>query len=305
MQPQDSIVECVPNFSEGRSEKTVDELVEVIRSASHARVLDREMDVNHHRAVITFAGSVEDVEESAFAAVARARDLIDLRNHKGEHPRMGATDVLPFIPVRNVTMAECVQLARRVGERIGTSLGIPVFLYEEAASRPERKNLADVRQGQFEGLRELIGTDPTRDPDFGPRRIHPSAGAIAVGARFFLIAYNINLRTRDVALAKRIAKCIREKDGGFPCVKAMGFFLEDRGLAQVSMNLTNYRVTPILKVFEEVERLASDAHVEVVESELIGLAPREALPRETLERIRLGLFDPTRQILEELLDQEA
>jgi glutamate formiminotransferase len=242
------------------------------------------------------------VERAAFAAVQAARERIDLRNHRGEHPRMGATDVLPLVPVQDLSMQDCVDAARRLGRRIGEELQIPVFLYEEAATRPERRNLAFVRQGQFEGLAELIGKDPERDPDFGPRHIHPTAGATAVGARFFLIAYNINLKSDDVQLAKRIAKAIRERDGGFPCVKAMGFFLADRKVAQVSMNLTNFRVTPIVKVYEEVERLAAEQGIEVLESELVGLAPREALPDATVARIRLTGFDPRQQVLEQLLE---
>jgi glutamate formiminotransferase len=223
---------------------------------------------------------------------------IDLREHTGEHPRMGATDVVPFVPVAGATMERCVQLARRCGQRLGDELGIPVFLYEQAATRPERRNLADVRKGQFEKLRELIGTDPARDPDFGPRAIHPTAGATAVGARKFLIAYNVNLRTADVELAKAIAKAIREKDGGFKCVKAMGFELEDRRLAQVSMNLTDFETTPILTVYEEVERRAKSAGVEVEESELVGLAPAAALPDAVARRVKLRDFDPRQQIVE-------
>ena len=259
------------------------------------------MDANHHRAVLTFAGTIPAVEQAAFAAVARAKSLIDLTKHKGEHPRMGATDVLPFVPVRGTTMEACVALARRVGRRIGTELEIPVFFYEEAATRPERRNLADVRNGEFEGLRDLIGKDPARHPDFGPPRIHPTAGAIAVGARSFLVAYNVNLASEDLKLAKSIAKQIRERDGGMKCVKALGFFLEDRKLAQVSMNLTNFQVTSIAKAYGEIERLAKAAGVEVLESELVGLAPRAALPDGLAEKVKLARFDPKKQVLEELL----
>ena len=301
MNSDQQIVECVPNFSEGRRPEVIAEIVAAIQDAANVRVLDHELDADHHRAVVTFAGNLKDVSASAFAGVAKAKELIDLREHKGEHPRMGATDVLPFVPVSGVSMEECVGAATAVARQIGEKLEIPTYLYEEAATRPERKNLAKVRKGQFEGLSELIGTDPDRDPDFGPRRIHPTAGATAVGARFFLIAYNINLDSNDIELAKRIGKTIRERDGGFPCVKAMGFEVDGRG--QVSMNLTNYRITPILTVFEEVERLANEAGVKVLESELIGLAPREALPPQTVERIQLAGFDPSKQILEELLEQ--
>lgn len=295
------IVECVPNFSEGRDRAKVDAIVAAARAAGAVKVLDLELDANHHRSVLTLAGTLEAVERAAFAAVAAARERIDLNVHKGEHPRMGATDVLPFVPVRGTTMEACVALARRVGRRIGEELAIPVFFYEEAATRPERRNLADVRAGEFEGLRDAIGRDPARAPDFGPPKIHPTAGAIAVGARFFLVAYNVNLASDDVKLAKSIAKQIRERDGGLKCVKALGFFLEDKRLAQVSMNLTNYQVTSIEKVFGEIERLARAAGVEVKESELVGLAPRAALPPETAAKVKLAGFDPKKQILEELV----
>jgi glutamate formiminotransferase len=295
------IVECVPNFSEGRRPEVVDAVVAAIEKAGGVRVLDREMDVNHNRAVVTFAGTIPEVEQAAFAGVAAARERIDLNHHQGEHPRMGATDVLPFVPVRGTTMEACIALARRVGRRVGNELEIPVFFYEEAATRPERRDLAKVREGQFEGLREAIGKDPARHPDFGPPRIHPTAGAIAIGARFFLVAYNVNLKSDDVKLAKSIAKQIRERDGGLKCVKALGFFLEDKKLAQVSMNLTNYTVTPIEKVYGEIERLAKAAGVEIQESELIGLAPRAAMSDDVARRVKLAGFDPKKQVLEELL----
>jgi glutamate formiminotransferase len=301
MDPVREIVECVPNFSEGKRRDVVDAIVAAARAAAPVKVLDLELDANHHRSVLTFAGTVREVEQAAFAAVAAARERIDLNVHKGEHPRMGATDVLPFVPVRGTTMEACVALARRVGRRIGEELQIPVFFYEEAATRPERRNLADVRSGEFEGLRDLIGKDPARAPDFGPPRIHPTAGAVAVGARFFLVAYNVNLETQDVKLAKSIAKQIRERDGGLKCVKALGFFLDDKKLAQVSMNLTNYQVTSIERVYAEIEKLARAAGVAIKESELIGLAPRAALPPELAPRVKLAGFDPKKQILEELV----
>jgi glutamate formiminotransferase len=301
MDPVREIVECVPNFSEGRRREVVDAIVAAARAAAPVKVLDLELDANHHRSVLTFAGTIAEVEQAAFAAVAAARERIDLNVHKGEHPRMGATDVLPFVPVRGTTMEACVALARRVGRRIGEELEIPVFFYEEAATRPERRNLAEVRSGEFEGLREAIGRDPARAPDFGPPRIHPTAGAIAVGARFFLVAYNVNLETQDVKLAKSIAKQIRERDGGLKCVKALGFFLDDKKVAQVSMNLTNYQVTSIERVYTEIEKLARAAGVAIRESELVGLAPRAALPAETAQRVKLTGFDPKKQILEELV----
>jgi glutamate formiminotransferase len=295
------IVECVPNFSEGRRRDVADAIVAAALAAGAVKLLDLELDANHHRSVLTFAGTIREVEQAAFAAVAAAKERIDLTVHKGEHPRMGATDVLPFVPVRGTTMEACVALARRVGRRIGEELAIPVFFYEEAATRPERRNLADVRAGEFEGLRDAIGRDPARAPDFGPPRIHPTAGAVAVGARFFLVAYNVNLATQDVKLAKSIAKQIRERDGGLKCVKALGFFLEDRKLAQVSMNLTNYQATSVERVYAEIEGLARAAGVGILESELVGLAPRAALPDGVPARVKLAGFDPKKQILEELL----
>jgi glutamate formiminotransferase len=296
-----AIIESVPNFSEGRRPEVVEALAREMTAVRGVRLLDQEMDHDHNRSVITLVGDRDPIAEAAFRGVRKARELIDLNQHQGEHPRMGACDVLPFVPVSGVTMEDCVAIARAAGKRIGDELQIPVFFYEAAATRPERKNLADVRKGQFEGLRDLIGTDPERDPDCGPRKIHPTAGAIAVGARFFLIAYNVNLESDDLALAKNIAKRIREKDGGFPHVKALGFMLKERGLAQVSMNLTNHQVTPILTVFREIKKLAGERGVRVLESELVGLAPRAALDKTTLAEIQLAQFDSRKQIIEELL----
>ncbi|MGQ0554035.1 MAG: glutamate formimidoyltransferase [Planctomycetota bacterium] len=299
-------IECVPNFSEGRRTEVVDEIVAAMVAVRGVKLLDRTSDASHNRSVVTLVGSGEDLVEAAVRGAAVAARRIDLREHSGEHPRMGATDVIPFVPVANTSLARCVELARQCGQRLGAELGLPVFLYEAAATRPERKNLADVRKGQFEKLRELIGTDPARAPDFGPQRIHPSAGCTAVGARKFLIAYNVNLDTPDVELAKRIAKSIREKDGGFPAVKAMGFDVTGvagtaaagRPLAQVSMNLVDFETTPILTVFEAIERQAREAGVSILESELIGLAPAAALPAAVAQRVRLRGFDPATQIVE-------
>lgn len=297
--------ELVPNFSEGRRPGVVDAIAGAMAAVSGVWLLDREMDADHNRCVVTLAGEGAALVEAALAGAREALGRIDLNTHRGEHPRMGAMDVCPFVPLAGSTMAEAVALARAAGERLGRELGLPVFLYEEAATRPERRNLADVRKGQFEGLRELIGVDPARTPDFGPAAIHPTAGAVAVGARFFLVAYNINLETREVKLAKAIAKAVREKDGGLPCVKAMGFFLEDQGLAQVSMNLTNYRSTSIARVFEAVEAAAGRAGVAVRESELVGLVPAEALDAETAARVRLARFNADEQILERRLERAA
>ena len=277
------LLECVPNFSEGRRPEVVDAIAAEITGVPGVRLLGREMDADHNRAVLTFVGAPDAVQEAAFRAVRKAAALIDLREHKGAHPRMGATDVVPFVPLGECTMADAVAAANAVGDRIGRELAIPVFLYAEAARRPERIKLADVRKGEFEGLRDAIGRDAERAPDFGPAAIHASAGATAVGARFFLIAYNVNLAAHDVALAKRIAKEIREKDGGLPGVQAMGFDLADRSLAQVSMNLLDYRKTSPGRVFDEVRTRAEAAGVKVLESEMIGLLPQDAVVRSFVD----------------------
>jgi glutamate formiminotransferase len=295
--PTPSLVECVPNFSEGRRPDVVDAIC-AAAAVPGVHLLDRTSDASHNRSVITLVGSGEDLVEAAVRMARVAMERIDLREHTGEHPRMGATDVVPFVPVAGVTMARCVELAKLCGRRFGDELKIPVFLYEAAASRPERKNLATVREGQFEGLCEKIGSDPDRVPDFGPAQIHPTAGATAVGARKFLIAYNVNLASNDVKLAKSIAKSIREKDGGFKCVKAMGFHLADRDLAQVSMNMTDYETTSLLTVYEAISKQAGAAGVQTLESELVGLAPAAALPGDVAARIKLRDFDPGKQIIE-------
>jgi glutamate formiminotransferase len=293
------LIECVPNFSEGRRPEVVAAIVAAIEGVPGARVIDRSMDASHNRAVLTFVAGPEAVAEAAFRAIAKACELIDLRVHEGEHPRIGATDVVPFVPLEGATMARCVELAHALGARVARELAIPVYFYESAARKPERRNLPDVRNIGFEKLRDAIGTDPARAPDEGPARVHESAGATVIGARSFLIAYNINLATEDVKLAKDIAKKIRERDGGLPGIKAMGFFLDDLKLAQVSMNVCDFQRTGLLRVYEEVERLASLAGVDIRESELVGLAPRAALPGGVAERIRLARFDPRAQIVEE------
>jgi glutamate formiminotransferase/formiminotetrahydrofolate cyclodeaminase len=280
-------VECVPNFSEGRRPEVVEAIADEARAVEGVSVLGCESDADHNRSVLTLAGEAEPVLEAAFRCAAKATALLDLRRHNGAHPRMGATDVIPFVPLGDTTMAECVALAERLGERIGKELAIPVFLYAEAARRTERRRLADVREGQFEGLREAIGRDPARAPDFGPAAIHPSAGAVAVGARFFLIAYNVNLASRDVALAKKIARSLRESDGGLPGVQAAGFDLADQGKVQVSMNLLDYRQTGMRKVFLKVRSKAKKGGAEVAESEIVGLVPRGAVHQIVAEGLRL------------------
>ena len=296
-----SLVECVPNFSEGRRPEVVDRIVAALLSAPGVRVIDRSMDAGHNRAVVTFVGSDSDVGEAAFRAIDAARREIDLRTHSGEHPRIGATDVVPFVPVADVTIERCVEIAHALGERVARELAIPVYFYEAAALRPTRKNLPDVRNIGFEKLRDAVATDPERMPDRGPARLHPSAGATVIGARPFLIAFNVNLKSPDLAAAKEIAKKIREKDGGLPGIKAMGFFLEELNCAQVSMNVCDYARTGLQRVFEEIEGLAAARGLEILESELVGLAPRAALGQDVAQRIRLRGFDPRRQIVEELI----
>jgi glutamate formiminotransferase / 5-formyltetrahydrofolate cyclo-ligase len=274
------LIECVPNFSEGRRPEVVEEIARAIGQIDGVSVLDHTLDETHNRSVITFAGSAEPVVRAATAAVGRALELIDMEQQTGAHPRIGAVDVIPFVPLGTSRIEECVDLARRFGEQIAARFDIPVFLYGEAALRPERRRLANVRRGQYEGLRDAIGTDPERAPDFGPARLHPRGGAVAVGARKPLIAFNINLRTDDLAIARKIATAIRESSGGMPAVQAMGVLLEYHGLppmAQVSTNLVDWERTGIAAVVNEVRRLAREAGTDIDHCELIGLAPTGAL----------------------------
>ena len=287
-----TIVESVPNFSEGRDAAKVDAIVEAIRSVRGIAILDRELDADHNRSVITFAGPATSVVEAAFRGVERATALIDLRHHTGVHPRIGAADVVPFIPVEGVTLDDCVRLANELAQRLWERLHVPVYLYEAAARRPDRVNLENIRRGQFEGLREEVRTNPDRRPDFGEAELHPSAGATVVGARKFLIAYNINLNTADVEIAKRIAKAIRFSSGGFRYVKSMGVPLASRNLAQVSINLTDFEQTPMHLVFETVRREAERYGVEVVGSEIVGLVPKKALEMAAGHFLRIENFKP-------------
>jgi glutamate formiminotransferase / formiminotetrahydrofolate cyclodeaminase len=269
------LVECVPNFSEGRNQQTIDALRAALTGVPGVQLLDVQSDAAHHRSVFTLVAPPAAAAEAAFRAVTVARERIDLTKHSGEHPRMGATDVVPFIPVRDVTMDECVVLARQLAERVGRELEIPVYLYARAAARPERERLPDVRKGEFEGLRERIGSDAAADPDFGPRRIHATAGATAIGARPFLVAYNIYLASPDVALAKEIAKKIRTSSGGLPAVQASGF--DVGGRAQVSMNLLDIDVTSPAVVFTAVRDLAAARGVAIERSEIVGLIPERGI----------------------------
>jgi glutamate formiminotransferase/formiminotetrahydrofolate cyclodeaminase len=270
----DQIVECIPNFSEGRRQEVVEQIVAAMQGAPHVEVLDIQSDFDHNRSVVTMVGEAEAVGEAAFRAVARAAELIDMNHHRGGHPRMGAADVVPFVPVRGITMAECVELARKLGRRIGEELRIPVYFYEEAATRPERRNLADVRRGEYEQLKETIASDPDRAPDVGPAAMG-SAGATAIGARPPLVAFNVYLNTGDAAPAKAIARAVRHSNGGLRFVKALGLTVE--GQAQVSMNLTDYQKTPIHRVMEMIRSEAARYGLAVTHSEVVGLLPAEAL----------------------------
>jgi len=283
-----ALVECVPNFSEGREKARVDAIIEAMKMDG-VYLLDREMDADHNRCVITLVGEPVKVEEAAIRGVGKAAELIDLTRHTGAHPRLGAADVIPFIPIEGVTLEDCVAMARRVGEQIWKRFGIPVYLYEAAAQVPERQNLENVRRGQFEGIREEVKTNPARKPDFGNAELHPTAGATIVGARKFLVAYNVYLNTPDVEIAKKIGKAVRFSNGGLRYVKGMG--VPVRGLAQVSMNLTDTDQTPIARVFEYVKREAARYGVLPLSSEIVGLIPKKALEDAAEWFLQIENFD--------------
>jgi glutamate formiminotransferase len=296
-----SLIECVPNVSEGRRPDVVGRLADAIRGIRSVRLLDFSSDVSHNRSVFTLVGDAGGVEAAVLALFERALAEIDLRSHKGEHPRMGAVDVVPFIPIEGVTMKDCVALAQKVGAAVAERFGIPVYLYEEASNNPARKNLEDIRRGEFEGLASKMATDGWA-PDFGPRAPHSTAGASVVGARMALVAYNINLATDRLDVAKKIAAAIRHSSGGYRFVKAAGFTLKDRGIVQVSMNLTNYEKTPIFRVFETVKREADRYGVSVLESEIVGLVPSAALLGAAEYYLQIEGFK-TDQVLENKLRQ--
>jgi glutamate formiminotransferase / formiminotetrahydrofolate cyclodeaminase len=296
------IIECVPNFSEGRNKEIVDSLAAALAGVSGVVLLDAEMDAAHNRSVISVAGDPEAVAGGVIAAVGKAAELIDLRHHKGEHPRIGATDVIPFVPIAEISMEECVEVSVQVARTIAERYGIPTYLYELSARIPERQDLSSIRKGQFEQLREEIRTAADRTPDFGPCEVHPSAGATAVGARFPLIAYNIYLQTQDISVAKEIARTIRFSSGGLRHVKALGFPVRDRNQVQVSINLTNYEETPIYRVFDLVCREAEGYGVSVASSEIVGLVPQKALDDSARHFLRLENFG-RHQILENRLYQ--
>lgn len=294
------IVECIPNFSEGRNPEIIDQIVAAIKTVPGAVMLGHESDADHNRSVVTFVAPPDKVVDAALQAAKCAADLIDLNKHTGEHPRMGATDVIPFVPISGVKMEDCVALARQCGERMWGELGIPVYLYEKAAMKPERENLAAIRKGQFEGIRDDIAGNEARWPDFGEARVHPTAGITAVGARPPLIAYNVNLGTSDIEVANKIARAVRHLSGGLRYVKALGFELKDRGIVQVSMNMVNYEGTPLFRAFEMIKREAERYGVPIVGSEIVGLVPQHALNAVADFYLQLENFSEN-QILEERL----
>lgn len=296
------MVECVPNLSEGRDLKRVDAVERAIASVPGVVLLHRTSDADHNRSVLTFAGFGGVVVEAAVRAVAEAAQQIDLNQHLGIHPRLGALDVLPFVPLGDMAVADCVPLAREAGERIWNELRIPVYFYGEAAASPDRRNLEDVRRGQFEGLRETVLIDKTKRPDIGGPQLHPTAGAVIIGARKVLIAYNINLRTQNLSVAKEIAKTIRASSGGLPGIKALGLPLASRGLVQVSTNITDYERTSVFTVYSTIERLAAAHGIEIEESELIGLIPRSALENAAADFLRLKNFRSSR-VIENAMEQ--
>ena len=291
------IIESIPNISEGRNQEVIEACVDQIRTTPGCTLLNYSSDPNHNRTVITYIGDAKGVEDASVKQAKKAVELIDLTKHEGEHPRMGCVDVMPFVPIKEATNDECIELSHRVGARIAEEADLPVFLYELSASAPNRKNLATVRKGQFEGMAEKVQQEEWA-PDFGGRRIHPTGGIVAVGARPPLVAYNLNLNTSDVTIASKIAKIIREKDGGLNNVKAMGFMLEDRNIAQVSINMTDFRVTPLYRVTEMVKMEAARYGVQVIGSEVIGLCPMKALIDSAEYYLQIENFDFDNQVLE-------
>jgi len=287
------LIECVPNFSEGRDSEKVEALIQAMSKVPGVWVLDYEMDADHNRSVITLAGEPDAVAEAALAGTGKAVELIDMTQHTGAHPRVGATDVVPFIPVEGVSLEDCVALARRVGQEIWKRYRIPVFFYEAAATRPDRVNLENIRRGQFEGLREELKKNHDRQPDVGEPKLHPTAGVTVVGARKFLVAYNVNLNTSDVGIANKIAKAIRFSSGGLRYVKSMGVDLKARNIAQVSINLTDYEQTPMHRVYEMVKREAARYGAIPVGSEIVGLVPKKAIEMAADYFLRLENFSPS------------
>ena len=291
------ILECVPNISEGRNKEVIEAVLDEVRKVPGVTLLDYSSDESHNRTVITFLGCPEGVAQAAVALAKKAAELIDLTKHQGEHPRMGAVDVIPFIPIKEVTQEEAVEVSKQVAEKVWKEAGMPVFLYEDSASAPHRVSLAAIRKGQFEGMAEKV-KDPQWHPDFGGETIHPTAGVVAVGARMPLVAFNINLSTSDITIANKISKIIRRSSGGVDCVKALGVMLEDRNLAQVSINMTNFHKTPLYRVLELVKAEAARWGVHVVGTEVIGLTPMDALIDSAEYYLQIENFDSSVQVLE-------
>jgi glutamate formiminotransferase / 5-formyltetrahydrofolate cyclo-ligase len=292
------LVECVPNFSEGKDLGVINKIKDSVKGISGVKVLDMEYDKSHNRSLITIVGSPDAVLEASFAMIKTATALIDMEKHTGEHPRIGATDVVPFVPVSGITLEECVELSEKLGQKVADELNIPVYLYEASAKRKDRVNLAEVRKGEYEGLKKEIKTNSERKPDFGPSELHKTAGAIVIGARKYLVAFNVNLDTKDIEIAKKIAGKVREKDGGLPGVKALGFSVD--GMAQVSMNLVDYEKTNIDKAFQAVEKEAKILGVGVKNSEIYGMIPMEALVKTVKDTIKADGFSSS-QVLEKKL----
>jgi len=301
MNSSDKIVECVPNFSEGRDEAKMERIIDCFRGVDGVKLLDYSNDVSHNRMVITAVGSPELMKNAVVNAIGTAVREIDLNHHHGEHPRMGSADVVPFIPIRNITMDEAVQLAKEVAAEVASKFDLPIYLYEKAASAPHRENLADVRKGQFEGLSKKM-EDPLWKPDFGPSTPHPTAGATIIGARNFLIAWNVNLNTDNLEIAKAIAKKIRFSSGGFPCVKALGIYLADKGQAQVSMNLTDFTQTSMHQIFDCIREEAASRSVSIACSEVIGMLPLEAIVDSAVHYLQIVDFTSNRILENRLLE---
>ncbi|MGB9867868.1 MAG: glutamate formimidoyltransferase [Bacillota bacterium] len=293
------IVECVPNFSEGRRKEVVETIVEPFRRAEGVKLLDYSSDPDHNRTVVTVVGEPESVLSATYEAIRAATALINMEEHKGAHPRMGATDVVPFVPIKNVSMEDCVELARRLGEMVGRELQIPVYLYEAAATSPQRTNLADIRKGEYEGWKTKI-TLPEWAPDFGPNRLHPTAGATVIGARMPLIAFNVNLATSDIKIANAIARAVRHINGGLRYVKALGIELKEKGIVQVSMNMTDYTKTPLYRAMELIRAEARRYGVSILSSEIVGLTPMQALIDAAAYYLQLEEFSLS-QVLENRL----
>ncbi len=296
------LIESVPNFSEGRREEVVREIVKMAEETDNVWVFDWSMDKDHNRSVITIVGDPDSVSEAIFKMSKKAVELIDLRHHTGEHPRMGAVDVIPFIPIKGSTMEECVEISKKVGKRIGEELKVPVYLYEKSATTPLRENLADIRKGEFEGFFEKIKL-PEWAPDFGPDEVHPTAGVVAVGAREYLIAFNVNLGTKDLKIAENIAKAVRNSSGGYKFVKAIGVDLKEKGIVQVSMNMTNYKKSPLHRVFETIRIEAERYGVPIVGSEIIGMIPMDAIIQTYKFYLRIDDLSSDKVIENKLLDK--